>query len=197
MKRKEKEEIIRFRKYVEDRVNRFAKDQRHFIEFQPLERLHRTIIHEVADIAGMMGFSFGVDGMDRYTVIYKKEFSPTEDELAARRNGEAWNEETAKKYAQERKLRKQCDSQEVSNKTVEKIVPSSNYKDKYVHLIGQESALEAARKTQTNEKYGFVPTKNKKDTRSIEQTMADIQAKKRIKLELEQQNAATNETTES
>lgn len=44
MKRKEKEEIIRFRKFVEDRVNRFAKDQRHFIEFQPLERLHRTIM---------------------------------------------------------------------------------------------------------------------------------------------------------
>lgn len=137
----------------------------------------------------MMGYSFGVDGVDRYTVIYKKEFAPTEDELLARRNGEAWNEETAKKYAEERKLRKQCDSLQAQDKSVENIVPSSNYRDKYVHLIGQESALEAARKTQTNEKYGFVPTKNKNDRRTVEQTMADIQAKKRIKLELEQQNA--------
>lgn len=146
----------------------------------------------------MMCYSFGVDGVDRYTVIYKKEFAPTEDELAARRNGEAWNEETAKKYAEERKLRKQCDSLK-QDKSAEKIVPSSNYRDKYVHLIGQESALEAARKTQTNEKYGFVPTKNKNDRRTVEQTMADIQAKKRIKLEqqleLEQQNAnATNDS---
>lgn len=142
----------------------------------------------------MIGYSFGVDGVDRYTVIYKKEFPPTEDELAARRNGEVWNEETAKKYAEERKLRKQCDSIKVVNnqeKSAEKIVPSSNYKDKYAHLIGQEAALEAARKTQTNEKYGFVPTKNKKDTRSIEQTMADIQAKKRRKLE-EQEQTNTN-----
>ena len=34
-------------------------------------------------------------------------------------------------------------------------VPNSNYKDKYVHLIGQEAALSAARKTETNKSYGF------------------------------------------
>lgn len=147
----------------------------------------------------MLGYSFGVDGVDRYTVIYKKDFAPTEDELAARRNGEAWNEETAKKYAEERRIRKQCDSMQVNKqeKSAEKIVPSSNYKDKYVHLIGQEAALEAARKTETNEKYGFVTAKNKKDTRSIEQTMADIQARKRIKLEQQQIANATNTNDES
>lgn len=37
----------------------------------------------------------------------------------------------------------------------EKFVPNSNYKDKYAHLIGQEAALEAARKTETNQSYGF------------------------------------------
>lgn len=36
-----------------------------------------------------------------------------------------------------------------------KIQPNSNYKDKYVHLIGQEAALEAARKTESNKSYGF------------------------------------------
>lgn len=38
---------------------------------------------------------------------------------------------------------------------MEKFVPNSNYKDKYAHLIGQDAALEAARKTETNKAYGF------------------------------------------
>lgn len=33
--------------------------------------------------------------------------------------------------------------------------PTSNYKDKYVHLIGQDAALKAARKTESNKSYGF------------------------------------------
>lgn len=37
----------------------------------------------------------------------------------------------------------------------EKFIPNSNYKDKYAHIIGQEAALEAARKTETNQSYGF------------------------------------------
>lgn len=39
--------------------------------------------------------------------------------------------------------------------TEKEIVPHSNYKDKYVHLIGQEAALEAARSTVSNKTYGY------------------------------------------
>lgn len=44
--------------------------------------------------------SFGHDDIDRYTIVYKKDFAPTEDEILARRNGETWNEEKAQEYAQ-------------------------------------------------------------------------------------------------
>lgn len=43
--------------------------------------------------------SFGQDGIDRYTVIYKKETMPSEDEIEARRNGEVWSPQIAKEYA--------------------------------------------------------------------------------------------------
>lgn len=88
-------------------------------------------------------------------------------------------------------------------------MPNSNYKDKYAHLIGQDAALEAAKKTETNKSYGFgnlfttyycvlcilqyfvvVPSENKKDCRSIEQTMADIKAKRKLK---EKQSASSSE----
>lgn len=35
------------------------------------------------------------------------------------------------------------------------VKPNSNYKDKYVHLIGEEAAEKAAKKTETNKNYGF------------------------------------------
>lgn len=44
--------------------------------------------------------SFGQEGLDRYIVVYKKQFPPSEDELYARRNGEEWNDEKALEYAQ-------------------------------------------------------------------------------------------------
>lgn len=44
---------------------------------------------------------------------------------------------------------------EQRKKKPDKIIPNSNYKDKYVHLIGQDAAIEAAKKTETNKSYGF------------------------------------------
>lgn len=54
----------------------------------------------MAQIAGLSAMSFGVEDVDRYIVVYKKDHAPSEDEIFARRNGEEWNAETAKKYAQ-------------------------------------------------------------------------------------------------
>ncbi|XP_013116019.1 sperm-associated antigen 7 [Stomoxys calcitrans] len=230
IKNKQKEELLRFRKFVEERINRFAKDDRPHIEFQPLDKVHRSVIHDVAEYGGFICMSFGCEDIDRYSVVYKKENAPTEDEIAARRNGDGWNEEVAKEYADRRRKQKELDEQKrlarasqnssVSatsssgqsnssnsgqNKNSSKEVetkPTFNYKDKYAHLIGQDAALEAARKTETNVSYGFVPSKNKKDVRSIEQTLADIQAKKRLKLQqqkeqeqLQQEKDGTTEQT--
>lgn len=50
------------------------------------------------------------------------------------------------------------------------VAPTSNYKDKYVHLIGQEAALEAARKTTSNKSYGigeYIVFRRRLETRTI------------------------------
>lgn len=44
---------------------------------------------------------------------------------------------------------------ESANTKPKKIIPNTNYKDKYAHLIGQDAALDAAKKTETNKSYGF------------------------------------------
>ncbi|XP_063696712.1 sperm-associated antigen 7 [Culicoides brevitarsis] len=180
IKNKQRKELERFRKYAEERISRFLNDERKHLQFQPLDRAYRSIIHDIAETSKLVTMGFGVDGIDRYIVVYKKEhFPPSDDEITARKNGEDWNEETSRKYAIERELNSRLDEEQP--RTEQDIVPSFNYKDKYVHLIGQEVALEAAKLTVSNKTYGYVPSANKKDQRSIEQTMADIQAKKKQK----------------
>lgn len=46
-------------------------------------------------------------------------------------------------------------SEEENSSTQKKIIPNSNYKDKYKHLIGEESAKQAAKQTTANRSYGF------------------------------------------
>lgn len=52
--------------------------------------------HEIAEIAGLSAFSFGEEDIDRHVVIFKKEFTPCQDELNAYRRGQPWNPETNK-----------------------------------------------------------------------------------------------------
>lgn len=141
--------------------------------------------HDVVEVAGLIGMSFGQDDVDRYTIVYKKDYAPSEDEVLARRNGELWNEQKAIEYAQKvslvimhvnwvsqskarpynllasfrkygRPKREDAKQLEVDRSIKsDVVVPSTNYKDKYVHLIGQEAALDAARKTESNKSYGF------------------------------------------
>lgn len=91
---------------------------------------------------------------NKYIVVYKREYSPSEDEIAARRNGEEWNEEVAEEYRKRREAEEEAEKEKSLKSTTDPI-PKSNYKEKYVHLIGEKAALEAAKKTETNKSYGF------------------------------------------
>lgn len=189
--RAEAEKLKVFREKVEDKINKFLKDDKaKDYKFPPMDQIHRSIIHDVAEVANILAYSFGEEGVDRHIMIFKKEHAPSEDQLNTLRKGEEWNEEVAKRLQEERKRQAQEELEEAkSRKRKDTFVPNTFYKDKYQHLIGKEAALEAARKTEANSSYGCVPSENKKDQRSIEQTLADIRAKKR-KLE------AANETSD-
>ncbi|XP_030753521.1 sperm-associated antigen 7 [Sitophilus oryzae] len=198
--KKKKEEIEKKQKEDQERLKRFkdrveAKLVSHFsdsnnimLKFDAMDQIHRSIVHEAAESQELLSYAFGIDGIDRYIRVYRRENAPCEDEIAARRRGEPWNEEIRQRLIKTREQHKIEALESEQRKRPKKMIPNSNYKDKYAHIIGQEAALEAARKTETNKSYGFVPSENKKDVRSIEQTMADIRAKRR-KLNEEEKNA--------
>ncbi|KAG5316485.1 SPAG7 protein, partial [Acromyrmex insinuator] len=176
---------------INEKQKALMKKQRE--EFQKCQKARS---HDVAEVANILAYSFGEEGVDRYIMIFKKEHAPSEDQLNTLRKGEEWNEEVAKRLKEERERKAKEESEYAkSRKRKENFVPNSYYKDKYQHLIGKEAALEAARKTEANSSYGCVPSENKKDQRSIEQTLADIRAKKRrLEMNNETNNCSDNST---
>ncbi|KAF7666328.1 hypothetical protein LDENG_00110000 [Lucifuga dentata] len=183
MEEEERRKKAEFRKKMEKEVSDFIQDSaQQKRKYNPMGKVERSILHDVAEVAGLTSFSFGEDEESRYVMLFKKEFAPSDEELEAYRKGEEWNPQMAE---QRRRLREKAALEEVaasqSKKT--KACPNSNYRDKYSHLIGTSAAKDAAHTLEANRSYGCVPVANKRDTRSIEEAMNAIRAKKRQKLE--------------
>ncbi|XP_038223522.1 sperm-associated antigen 7 homolog [Zerene cesonia] len=201
IEKKQKENKIminKFRQRVEEKISDFMKDgTKQHLQFDPMDQMYRSIIRDVAETAGVQVFSFGQEGIDRYSVVYLKDKGPSEDEVAVRKSGGIWDEEKAIEMAKRRQMEKQAEKEDIEERSRKRKnkeeISGTFYKQKYAHLIGQEAALDAAHKTNMNKSYGEVPSENKKDQRSIEQTMADIKAKKMRKIETEKQSAEGNE----
>lgn len=151
--------------------------------------MRRSIVHDVAETAGLVAHSFGEEDVDRYVKIWRKEFAPCEDEVESCRQGLEYDPvASARQKYEASKQKKQEEEEERQRAKKEKnFVPRTNYKQKYEHLIGTEAALDAARVAETNKSYGMVSAESKKDKRTVEEVQAEIRAKKKMKLSQEQQ----------
>ncbi|XP_028297382.1 sperm-associated antigen 7 homolog [Gouania willdenowi] len=177
----EKRKKAEFRKKMEKEVSNFIQDTlQQKKQYSPMGKIERSILHDVAEIAGLTSFSFGEDEESRYVMLFKKEFAPSDEELEAYRRGEEWDPQLAE---QRRRLKEQAAIQEAASSQTQQSqsCPNTNYRDKYSHLIGTSAAKDAAHTLEANRTYGCVPVANKRDTRSIEEAMNEIRAKKRLK----------------
>lgn len=177
----DKEKLRKFRTQIQRRINDFLKDaslQKY--KFEPMDKVFRAIIHEISETAGLTSFSFGQEEEDRYVLLWKKEFAPCDEEVAAYRRGEEWDPEKVK--ASGRQQEEEDTTQSASHKPHQPL-PQATYKDKYEHIIGRSAAKDAAQATTANKAYGFVTSENKRDRRTIEEVMAESRAKKKQKVD--------------
>ncbi|XP_015706564.1 sperm-associated antigen 7 [Coturnix japonica] len=121
--------------------------------FQPMNKIERSILHDVAEVAGLTSFSFGDDEDSRYVMVFKKEFAPSDEELEAYRRGEEWDPVLANQRRRLRELAAQQEEAELERGPAPS-GPPTDYKDKYRHLIGCEAAKAAARTMEANKAYG-------------------------------------------
>jgi len=182
LQEKEKQLKLKFREKIEQKINAFlrAGDEK-TLKFPPMDKYQRSIIHDVAEITGLVSYSFGEEDVDRFIQVWKKEFSPCDEELAALRRGEVYDPIKQKQEEEQRALQEQLENERA--RTVNKIVPKTNYKTKYEHLLGTDESLQEARKTVANKSYGMVSADLKKDKRTVEQVQAELRAKKKQKLQ--------------
>jgi len=180
----EKKKNAAFRGKIEKEVTEFLKDTKETrLKYPPMTRIQRSIVHDVAEIAGLTTFSFGEDEVDRFVMLFKKEFPPSDEELEAYRNGEEFDPDSIGKSKEEAKNTGDSHNSDraQSSSKISTHPPPTYYKDKYRHLLGSDSGKDAARATKSNSAYGYVPSENKRDQRSIEETLNDIRKRKKFK----------------
>ncbi|KAG7154361.1 sperm-associated antigen 7-like [Homarus americanus] len=191
-KSKERERLNQFRKHIEERVNRFIQNVTLMKKkFEPMERVARSIVRDVADVAGLTTYAFGNEDVDRHVMVFKKEYPLTEDELEAYKNGDEWDPEKAKETALLKEKQQQEDK--VRAQQMKKDPGSSKFIEKYERLVGKETGKESARILEVNKQFGYVRSELKKDKRTIEEALADIRAKK-MKREQGEQEGTENDT---
>ncbi|XP_060111617.1 sperm-associated antigen 7 [Heteronotia binoei] len=189
LQEQEKRQKVEFRKRMEKEVSGFIQDSSQTKKkFQPMNKVERSILHDVVEVAGLTSFSFGEDEDSRYVMIFKKEFAPSDEELETYRRGEEWDPQQAREKRRLKELA-QKQAEEAALRGPRVVSPNSDYKDKYSHLIGKEAAKDAAHAMEANKAYGCVPAANKRDTRSIEEAMNEIRAKKRLRRAEEESQA--------
>ncbi|KAG7271662.1 hypothetical protein CRUP_022279 [Coryphaenoides rupestris] len=121
----EKKNKADFRKKMEKEVSDFIQDSTQpKRKYAPMGKIERSILHDVAEVAGLTSFSFGKDEESRYVMLFKKESAPTDDELEAYRKGEEWNPRVAE---QRRRLKDAAHTLE-ANSTYG--LPVANKRDK-------------------------------------------------------------------
>ncbi|XP_004433274.1 PREDICTED: sperm-associated antigen 7 isoform X1 [Ceratotherium simum simum] len=154
LQEQEKQQKVEFRKRMEKEVSDFIQDSGQIKKkFQPMNKIERSILHDVVEVAGLTSFSFGEDDECRYVMIFKKEFAPSDEELDSYRRGEEWDPQKAE---EKRKLKElaQRQEEEAAQQGPVVVSPASDYKDKYSHLIGKGAAKDAAHMLQANKTYG-------------------------------------------
>lgn len=179
---KEKAMINNFKVKTQHKVADFIKnDKVSTMQYDPMEKVFRNIIIEVVDEAGhgLCAHTFGRE--DRYVVVYKN--PPSELELEARRyyDYKQWNKEIETEF-KKRKAEEHA-IQEASTSVSEQNETKPNKKQKLIHV-----ECEAIKSETRN--FGMVSSELKKDKRTVEEALNDIQLKKRLKsLQNDQDNS--------
>jgi hypothetical protein len=182
---KERQIIKNYKVKIQNKLAAFLKDDKlETMQFDPMEKVFRSVIIETTEESNssLHCHTFGKE--DRYVIIYKN--PPSEMEVEARRyhDYKKWNKEIAAEYKKKKEedaafaISVSAPPGDEGSSGSSDLKPSK--KQKLVHLECE------ALGTDLNRNYGMVSTELKKDTRSIEQTLNDIQQKKRLKTQHEQ-----------
>lgn len=182
---KERQIINNFKVKIQNKLAAFLKDEKlATMQFEPMEKIFRSVIVETTEESNSSLYCHTFGKEDRYVIVYKN--PPSELEIEARRYSDytKWNKEIEAEYKKKKEdlalattsTSSSSDRSAYGAETQSK----PNKKSKLIHLECEAIDIKS--------NYGMVSTELKKDTRSIEQTLNDIQQKKRLKTQHQTEN---------
>lgn len=146
------------------------------MQFDKMEKVFRTIITEAVDEAGsgLCVHTFGRE--ERYVVVYKN--APTDLELEARRYYDYihWNKEIEEEFKRKKEEEHSISEQNTGGESSAESTKNPK-KQKLTHFECQAISLHP------NKNFGMVSSDLKKDKRTVEEALNDIQQKKRLKIQ--------------
>ena len=70
LEEKHREAKLKFRTKVETQVNDFLKNENEkTLQFSAMDKYHRSVVHDVAEIAGLVTYSVGEEDVDRHIQV--------------------------------------------------------------------------------------------------------------------------------
>ena len=70
MEEKHREAKLKFRTKVETQINDFLKKENEkTLKFSAMDQYHRSVVHDVSEIAGLVTYSFGEEDVDRHIQV--------------------------------------------------------------------------------------------------------------------------------
>uniref|UniRef100_A0A5F9C3E3 R3H domain-containing protein n=1 Tax=Oryctolagus cuniculus TaxID=9986 RepID=A0A5F9C3E3_RABIT len=122
LQEQDKQQKLEFRRRMEKEVSDFIQDSGQIKKkFQPMNKIERSILHDVVEVAGLTSFSFGEDDDCRYVMIFKKEFAPSDEELDSYRRGEEWDPQKAE---EKRRLKELAPTGRIMNSCMASLLPA-------------------------------------------------------------------------
>lgn len=175
---KERQVINNFKVKIQHKVSAFLKEEKHAtMQFDPMEKIFRSVIIETIEESNNNLFCHVFGREDRYVVVYKN--PPSDLEIEARKYADytKWNREIEAEYKKKKEKEAELATASTSSSSADgsSSLSKSIKRSKLVHLECEAIG------TDLNRNYGMVSTELKSDKRSIEQTLNDIQEKKRLK----------------
>ena len=183
---KERMMINSYKQKIQNKVADFIKnDKVSTMQFPAMEKVFRSVILEVCEESanGLICYTFG-NRDERYVIVYKN--SPSELEMEARRfyDYKQWNKEIEAEFKgkkdEQTLLEKPTASS--SSQEISKEMSKAAKKTKLVHLECE------AISTNVNRNFGMVSSDLKKDKRTVEDCLNDLQKKKRLKTQQDTTN---------
>jgi hypothetical protein len=189
----EKERLIinNYKVKMQNKVAEFLKnDKVSTMQFEPSDKIFRSVISEAVEEcgSGLICHTFGKE--DRYVVVYKN--PPSELEIEARRYYDytKWNREIEAQFKKLKEQEAQLDAEKKplpSTSSENSEFSKGNKKAKIIHSVECNAISDVTRS------FGMVSSELKKDKRTVEETLNDIQQKKRLKTQQQQQQQQQQE----